>query len=388
MLSDIGMMKQLCAILISLSLTSQNVYAGQYKQQCEQDSKKSKEKCDGAAGAAQAGDAAQANAIGSTTGATSSANPGANGLMNQASGQVARLSGASNSCQEAKKDCEQKCDTQKQKANADPKAKKTGEPAQVDQSKGSSCTQAMDASIAPLLMGLAAALAALAMAKKSEEQSDAGTPGFTNPTTDPTTPIATKPPEPVDKKGEASFLAMPQAKAGFEALKNAGAEVSKDGVKMPDGSQHSWGSLAGGGGGSGSGGVTGSGGQASLDGLTASPQSLAYAPKSTTLNEGDGGGGSSAGGYADDPSSENYKLHERDGGRGPSSVTAAGMKTSFNGTPIGAKSDDLFSMIHRAYAKKRNENVFLETTAAVAAPPPQKRMPASANMPKWYRRAN
>jgi hypothetical protein len=61
------------------------------------------------------------------------------------------------------------------------------------------------------------------------------------------------------------------------------------------------------------------------------------------------------------------------------------MQVNLEGTPIGAKGDDLFTMIHRAYDRKREANVFMSEAEPPKAPPPQRRIPASAKLPRWYR---
>ena len=66
-----------------------------------------------------------------------------------------------------------------------------------------------------------------------------------------------------------------------------------------------------------------------------------------------------------------------------SKKSAAGMKVYYDGALIGATADNIFSMINRAYDRKRQDNQFLETLSIE----PVVRLPASTAKPKPYKPA-
>ena len=81
------------------------------------------------------------------------------------------------------------------------------------------------------------------------------------------------------------------------------------------------------------------------------------------LQEDSGGYSQEAGEVTEENSAMNKYLKSlrdsENGLRKPAS--AAGLSKKFaGGDPIGVSSDNLFHMIHRAYKKKRQENIFIE----------------------------
>lgn len=309
--------------------------------------------CGDAIGGANGGDAAQAGLLGSTIGSFASIAPGSSALSGDALNQLGRLTGATSTCNQSKQQGDQTCTQQQQAAQNDPNAKQQGEPQQTDKNKQQGDSN-MSSMIGPLLMGLAAAMAAYMASQNTNQQAQSA-----NTATNPSFPDQTQPPTPTAPtmdQGQAAFN-TPAMQQAANAIQAAGGVVTTSGVTMPDGTQQSWSSLAGGGSG-GSGAVAAGGANPRLDGTTGGSGNPNSLPKIGAQAEG-AGGAEGGNGSNSDFHYEPYK--SRFAGAQKVNQEVAGKVMNLEGTPIGVKGDDIFEMIHRAYDRRRQVNQFDET---------------------------
>ncbi len=103
------------ASLVGGAGLSQSASAGKWSDKCEQAGKKSEAACKGASNGAKAVDTAQANGNIAGVGSSSTVNPAAGALQQQAKDQAGRLTAAKNKCEEEKNDCEKKCEEEEKK---------------------------------------------------------------------------------------------------------------------------------------------------------------------------------------------------------------------------------------------------------------------------------
>jgi hypothetical protein len=344
---------------LSVALSPIRAYSGQYQQKCEQAGKKAQAQCTGAAGAANAGDRGQAGALGSTIGAGATVNPAAGAMMSQAAGQIGRMSGALGACEQAKEQCEQECSQQQQSAQGDQKARQQGEPGQVSQSKEKSCSSPLAGMIGPLMAALAAAMAALAQAKNTDKESKNQQKASATPTTQKNE-AEKKDPEKA-ATGSAGFEPLkiignePVVKMAIASIEKAGGKVSSKGVTLANGGFQSWSSIA-----QLSSASPGEAGGAEAEGgfrAVSLENSKASGFKANGMREDESEGEAAQASYgSSDPFSGSMDAQAL---MGPANTkTADGMQINFDGTPIGAKADNIFKMMTRAYDRKRQSAHF------------------------------
>ena len=166
--------------------------------------------------------------------------------------------------------------------------------------------------------------------------------------------------------GMAGIIASPASKMAVDAITNDGGMVTPTGITMPDGSSKPWSSF------SSAGALQAAGfdSKALMAKVAEVEKNIDMsAAKGTGLREGEGAGG----GAASPPAASNEPLENRM----PASIVdyakeragmVAGKTVEAGGEPIGARGDNLFEIIHRAYDRKRDGNQFLLEESRVRDP--------------------
>lgn len=165
-----------------------------------------------------------------------------------------------------------------------------------------------------------------------------------------------------DGASTASF-SDPKIKEGMDKLKEAGYKVTEAGVTMPDGSFqpasafNSPSSML-------AAGMDPAAAKAAGDVLNKLGSSVDDGARVTAMavDAGGGGGGGYGGGGDSGMDSGSYSLAKLTNpfANKDNKKLAAGKSLMVSGEPIGVKSDNIFDMVHRAYQKKRQRQLFLE----------------------------